>query len=76
MNSSGRAVNIVHLETQPPEFEDMRDRVRRNLRNIVYRPRIQEGKMVMTSEMIFTHEFYYRPEDIPVEPEPTDSGSR
>ena len=68
VNSAGRAINIIHIETQPPEFEDMRNRVRRNLRQLVYRPRLEDGMMVSTPEMTFTHEFFYRPEDIPTKP--------
>jgi hypothetical protein len=73
---SGRIINLKHVETQPPEFEDMQERVRRNLRHIVYRPRIAEGNLVITPDVIFTHEFYYRPEDIPTKPAEDDSSSR
>ena len=76
VNSSGRATDITHIETQPPEFEDMRDRVRRTLRHLVYRPRIEEGKMVKTPEITYTHEFFYRPVDIPTKPEEADSTSK
>ncbi len=47
----------------------MKERVRRNLRHLVYRPRVDEGQAVPTPDVIYTHEFYYRPEDIPVAPE-------
>ena len=73
---SGRASNFVHVETQPPEFEDMQERVRRNLRHIVYRPRLEEGTLVVTRDVIFTHEFYYRTEDMPSKPSEDDSTSR
>lgn len=76
VNSSGRAIDIVHIETQPPEFEDMSARVRRNLRHLVYRPRLEEGKMVHTPEVTFTHEFMYRPADIPTKQSKEDSTSR
>ncbi len=72
VNSSGRATKIVHIETLPPEFADMSERVRRNLRHLVYRPRLEAGKMVATPEIVFIHEFYYRPEDIPAPPGETD----
>lgn len=73
VNASGRAANITHIETLPPEFTDMRDRVKRNLRHIVYRPRVEEGKMVATPDIVFIHEFYYRPEDIPGKPTTTEN---
>ena len=76
VNSSGRAIDIMHVETQPPEFDDMQSRVRRNLRHIVYRPRIEAGKMVATTEVAYTHQFFYRVEDIPVTTEITDPASR
>jgi hypothetical protein len=68
VNTAGRAVDIYHIETQPPEFVDMSNRVRRNLRQLVYRPRLEDGTMVDTPEVTYTHEFFYRPEDIPGEP--------
>ncbi|MDX1404874.1 MAG: tetratricopeptide repeat protein [Woeseiaceae bacterium] len=68
VNSSGRPSNIQHIETRPPEFTDMQERVRRNLRHLVYRPRLAEGKVVSTPDVVYTHEFYYRPEDIPATP--------
>ncbi len=69
VNLAGRPSNIQHIETRPPEFQDMKERVRRNLRHLVYRPRVDEGQAVPTPDVIYTHEFYYRPEDIPVAPE-------
>ena len=78
VNSAGTLSNILHIETRPPQFEDMRERVRRSIRHLVYRPRIEEGKMVPTTELVFTHEFYYRPDDIPVNSSTEDltTGSR
>ena len=76
VTSSGRTTDIMHIETQPPEFDDMRNRVRRNIRHLVYRPRLEAGKMVETPGMTYTHEFYYRPEDIPTVAEPADTTSR
>jgi hypothetical protein len=75
VNAAGRLTNVLHIETRPPEFEDMRDRVRRSIRHLVYRPRIEEGKMVPTTELVFSHEFYYRPDDIPVKSGDADSTS-
>lgn len=73
---SGRASNVEHIETRPPEFEDMRERVRRNLRYLVYRPRLEDGQLVPTPDVVYTHEFYYRPEDIPAQQVETDPTSR
>lgn len=76
INSSGRPTNIIHLETQPAEFEEMRQHVLRNIRHLVYRPRVEEGRMVERPEMTYVHEFYYRPGDIPVAPEADEPASR
>jgi hypothetical protein len=76
IDSSGRPTNIMHIETLPPEFEEMRDRVGRNIRHLVYRPRIVDGKMVETPEMTYVHEFFYRPGDIPQPPAPEESTTR
>jgi hypothetical protein len=73
VNSSGKAINIQLIETRPPEFKDMQERVRRNLRYLVYRPRVAEGELVTTPDVIYTHEFYYKPEDIPISPKEPDS---
>ena len=76
VNSQGRASNIQLIETRPPEFVDMQERVRRNIRHLVYRPRLEDGKVVSTPDIVYTHEFYYRPEDIPVIPEETETTSQ
>ena len=66
--AQSKVTDIVHIETQPPEFTDMRDRVKRNLRHLVYRPRLEQGKLVKSPDITFTHEFFYRPEDLPAMP--------
>ncbi len=76
VNASGKVVNLKHIETQPPEFDDMSARVRRNLRRLVYRPRLEDGIMVKTPNMTFTHEFFYRPGDIPSKPSEEETTSR
>ena len=76
IDSSGRPTDIMHIETLPPEFEEMRERVRRNIRHLVYRPRIVDGRMVETPEITYIHEFYYRPQDIPTPPEAEETNSR
>lgn len=76
VNTHGRASNIQHIETRPPEFEDMQERVRRNIRHLVYRPRLAEGNVVSTPDIVYTHEFYYRPEDIPVKSNESETPSQ
>ncbi len=76
VNAAGKVVDIKHIETQPPEFDDMSTRVRRNLRRLVYRPRLEDGMMVNTPNMTFTHEFFYRPGDIPTKKSEEETTSR
>jgi len=76
VNGAGKAVDVFHIETQPPEFQDMSDRVRRNLRRLVYRPRLEDGTIVDTPETTYTHEFLYRPGDLPTKPSKKDTTSR
>ena len=76
VNSIGRVTNIQHFETRPPEFEDMSEKVRRNLRHLMFRPRLEDGQLVPTGENVYTHEFYYKPADLPAKPSESDSTSR
>ena len=68
VTSSGRVANLQHIETQPRGIEDFSTIVSRSLRRLLYRPRIQAGQMVDTPDVIYTHEFYYRPSDLPTVP--------
>ena len=65
VSETGRISQIKHLETYPPEITDFRDTVARSMRHMIYRPRVQDRAMVRTTDVIFTHEFFYRPSDIP-----------
>ncbi len=64
VTASGRVTNVKHIETQPQELENFSTNVSRSLRRIIYRPRMEEGKMVRTEEVFYTHEFFYRPSDL------------
>jgi hypothetical protein len=76
VTSAGRITNVLHLETRPPEFEDMRDRVGRSIRQLVYRPRVEDGNLIPTPDLVFTHEFLYRPGDMPAKTSDADSTPR
>jgi tetratricopeptide (TPR) repeat protein len=62
---NGRVVNLEIIETEPPELIEFSKVVGRNLRRLMYRPRIADGKMVPTNGVEYTHDFYYRPADLP-----------
>lgn len=65
VNPTGRISKIMHLETQPPEIVDFASTVARSMRHLMYRPQMKDGQMVATPDVVFTHEFFYRPEDLP-----------
>jgi tetratricopeptide (TPR) repeat protein len=73
ISSSGRVINLKHIETQPAELAEFSTVVGRTLRRMVYRPRIADAIMVDTPEMIYVHEFFYRPEDVPKSPAPPEA---
>lgn len=43
----------------------MADALRREMRYLMRRPRMEDGVAVRTDELIYTHEFFYRLSDIP-----------
>lgn len=65
VSPTGRVVDLKHVETQPREIAEFRDVVGRTVRRQIYRPRMQEGQLTHTSDVIYTHEFYFRPSDLP-----------
>ena len=62
---NGRIVNLVNVETEPAELEEFSKVVARSLRRLMYRPRSAEGKLVGTAGVEYTHDFFYRPSDLP-----------
>lgn len=65
VSATGSISSIVHLETQPREIVDFHEVVGRSMRRMKYRPRMQDGRIVFTRDLVFTHDFYYRPSDLP-----------
>jgi hypothetical protein len=66
---TGRITGIKHVETQPADFINIQDLVARKLRHLIYRPRIDSGTLLSRRDVIYTHEFFYKPSDLPVEGE-------
>ena len=62
---NGRVTELTNLETDPSELKEFSNVVARTLRRLMYRPRIADGELVATQDVIYTHEFYYRPADLP-----------
>jgi hypothetical protein len=70
INTRGRARNFEIIESHPGGLEDMEKKVLRDMRRLIYRPRLEEREVVETQNMTYTHEFFYRESDLePVEQE-------
>jgi hypothetical protein len=61
----GRATDFEIIEFHPSGLEDMEKSVLRELRRLIYRPRLEDREVVATDNMIYTHEFFYREADLP-----------
>jgi tetratricopeptide (TPR) repeat protein len=59
VNHRGRATDITIAASSPAGYSEMEFRVRRALRNFVYRPRYENGIPVATDNQQFRHEFLY-----------------
>ncbi|MFQ5547740.1 MAG: tetratricopeptide repeat protein [Woeseia sp.] len=73
VNTRGRARNYEIVESHPAGLEDFEKEVLKELRRLIYRPRLEDREVVATDNMTYTHEFFYRPSDLPQEDEAPDS---
>ena len=64
VSTRGRAANLRMIEAQPPEFERMVGIVEREVRRRIYRPRVKEGEVVETPDLILVHKYFYRQSDL------------
>ena len=65
VTTTGRVSNVKLIELQPREITDFSPAVGRALRRMVFRPRMENGAVTYATDLIYTHDFYYRPEDLP-----------
>jgi hypothetical protein len=65
VNANGRIGKLQLLETRPAELIEFGKVAGRSLRRMVYRPRLEEGVLVATPDVVYTHDFFYRPSDLP-----------
>lgn len=65
VNTRGRAKNFEIIESHPPGLAEMEKDVLREMRRLIYRPRLEDRQVVNTENMIYTHEFFYREADLP-----------
>lgn len=64
VSTRGRAVNLKLLEANPPEFERLASTVQREVRRRIYRPRLEDGIVVPTPDLVLAHKFFYRQSDL------------
>ena len=61
----GRAMKFEIIESYPPGIEEMEKDLLREMRRLIYRPRLEDRMVVETDNMTYTHEFFYREADLP-----------
>jgi hypothetical protein len=64
VSDQGRATDLRLIEAQPPEFERMVSHVQREIRRRIYRPRLQDGEVVDTPDLVLVHKFFFRQSDL------------
>ncbi len=70
VNTRGRARNFEIIEVHPAGLQEMEQAVLKEMRRLIYRPRLEDREVVETENMTYTHEFFYRESDLPPADEP------
>lgn len=65
ISSRGGTRNIKIIAADPAGLDDMEYSVKREMRLLVHRPRMVDGDSTDTPDQTYTHEFFYRPSDLP-----------
>ena len=61
----GSTRDVEVIDASPAGLTTMEYSLGRELRNMVHRPRMEDGEAVDTLNQTYTHEFYYRLSDLP-----------
>lgn len=64
VSTRGRAENLELVEARPPEFERMVNTVQREVQRRIFRPRLVDGEVVDTPELVLVHKFFYRQSEL------------
>jgi len=75
VNTRGQAKNFEIIEVHPAGLEDMEKAVLKEMRRLIYRPRLENREIVDTENMTYTHEFFYRKSDLPAADESEEQSS-
>lgn len=65
VDTRGRAKDFQIIESYPAGIEEMEKDLLREMRRLIYRPRLEERMVVETDNLTYTHEFFYREADLP-----------
>jgi hypothetical protein len=65
ISDRGATRQIGVIDADPPGLEEMEYSVKREVRRMIYRPRMADGVTVDTPNQSYVHEFYYRLSDLP-----------
>ena len=63
VTKTGESVNIKLVESRPPGLTKIEQRLVRALRSVMHRPRMEDGSMIDTQQLIYEYEFSYRESD-------------
>ena len=63
VNVRGRAEGVRIVQQTPPDFERMEWRIRRALKDFVYRPRFSDGAPARTDKYQYRLEYFYLPSE-------------
>ena len=63
VNTRGRATNVRLIEADPLGLDSLYKRIGRELRFIVYRPRMVDGQPIQSDNVTFSHSFFYLPDE-------------
>jgi tetratricopeptide (TPR) repeat protein len=64
VSTRGYTTDITLVKAEPGAFADMQRTVERELRSLIYRPRLANGEAVDTQHLTYTHTFFYRQSDL------------
>ena len=60
VSSTGRAINIKLVESQPAGLKDIEMRLVSSLKFLMHRPRMEDGRVAVTPGLKYRYEFFYR----------------
>ena len=64
VSTRGFTSDVALAEAEPAAFAEMQRTVQNNMRTLIYRPRLADGKIVDTAGLTYTHKFFYRQSDL------------